>query len=449
MRSRAAPEILIAFRALQGAAISAFGVSAVAIVADVFPPESRGRAMGLATIPVLVGPVIGPMLGGVLSQAFGWRSTFSAMAILGVVILLAVFLFLEETHHYHVLSRVKTVQGAAAWAAIKESQTTPVPTLAPPYRPLLHLIDPVLLPHVLGVLCMQGTLYACMIVIPYKLAAPPYNLGQSLIGVCAMATGLGLLCAAPLGGALADRASRRWPASPSGRMLIGAPAALATFPAAALAFGWALQRELPLGVPLAACVVMGLGIGMFTPAVWALVSIRKQSAAAAAGGAQSAATFVCGGLFVVVTPVGMDSIGIGRFATLLAALCALALSFALASSVRRCKGDCQGGGGGAVEGPAGAVQVVVVDGKDPGSPMPPPPPAAAKGRAAAPGAGGGAPAAGGAAAAGGDAAGGGRDQAGALSGPATPAPEAANGAAAPTAAAPTAAPEAPLAVSAL
>ncbi|KAI8462481.1 MAG: major facilitator superfamily domain-containing protein, partial [Monoraphidium minutum] len=86
---------LIAFRALQGAAISAFGVSAVAIVADVFPPESRGRAMGLATIPVLVGPVIGPMLGGVLSQAFGWRSTFSAMAILGVVILLAVFLFLE------------------------------------------------------------------------------------------------------------------------------------------------------------------------------------------------------------------------------------------------------------------------------------------------------------------------------------------------------------------
>jgi DHA2 family multidrug resistance protein len=65
--------MLIVFRSFQGLAVAGFGVSAQAIVADVFPPDQRGRAMGLAMIPTLVGPVVGPLLGGVLSQTLGWR----------------------------------------------------------------------------------------------------------------------------------------------------------------------------------------------------------------------------------------------------------------------------------------------------------------------------------------------------------------------------------------
>lgn len=50
-----------------------------------------------------MGPLVGPLVGGALSQALGWRSTFAAMAILGAVIDAALLLFMEETHHYHVL----------------------------------------------------------------------------------------------------------------------------------------------------------------------------------------------------------------------------------------------------------------------------------------------------------------------------------------------------------
>ncbi|KAI8462625.1 MAG: major facilitator superfamily domain-containing protein [Monoraphidium minutum] len=95
-------EVLVAFRALQGAAISAYSVGTSAVMADVFPPEQRGRSMGLLSIPILVGPVIGPLMGGGLSYSLGWRSTFVAMAVMGGAIFVGLIIFLEETSHPHV-----------------------------------------------------------------------------------------------------------------------------------------------------------------------------------------------------------------------------------------------------------------------------------------------------------------------------------------------------------
>ena len=54
-----------------------------AVVADVFPPEQRGTASGLFMIPLLVGPIVGPLLGGGLAEAFGWRSTFICLTVFG------------------------------------------------------------------------------------------------------------------------------------------------------------------------------------------------------------------------------------------------------------------------------------------------------------------------------------------------------------------------------
>ena len=54
-----------------------------AVVADVFPPEQRGTASGLFMIPLLVGPIVGPLLGGGLAEAFGWRSTFIFLTVFG------------------------------------------------------------------------------------------------------------------------------------------------------------------------------------------------------------------------------------------------------------------------------------------------------------------------------------------------------------------------------
>ena len=62
-------------------AVAAYFSLGGGVVADVFPPEERGAASGLFMIPLLIGPIVGPLLGGGLAQAFGWRSTFICLTV--------------------------------------------------------------------------------------------------------------------------------------------------------------------------------------------------------------------------------------------------------------------------------------------------------------------------------------------------------------------------------
>lgn len=73
---------LLILRTIQGLIVGASIIVAQAAVADVFPSKERGAAMEALLGPMLVGPVIAPILMGVLSQAFSWRATFVLLAAL-------------------------------------------------------------------------------------------------------------------------------------------------------------------------------------------------------------------------------------------------------------------------------------------------------------------------------------------------------------------------------
>ncbi|KAI8467611.1 MAG: major facilitator superfamily domain-containing protein [Monoraphidium minutum] len=92
-------EMLLAMRAVQGFVVASCATTSNAILADIFAPQERGRAMGIAAVPFLVGPVIGPLLGGGLSQSLGWRSTFAALTIVGGAITIAQLLVLQARRH--------------------------------------------------------------------------------------------------------------------------------------------------------------------------------------------------------------------------------------------------------------------------------------------------------------------------------------------------------------
>jgi EmrB/QacA subfamily drug resistance transporter len=80
---------LISFRVLQGiGAAMIFGTS-MAILTSVFPPNERGRALGINVAAVYVGLSLGPPLGGFLTQQFGWRSIFLVNLPLGAIALVA------------------------------------------------------------------------------------------------------------------------------------------------------------------------------------------------------------------------------------------------------------------------------------------------------------------------------------------------------------------------
>lgn len=83
------PEMLIAFRAVQG--IGAGGLAALSqvIMADIISPRERGRYMGLFGAVMAVATIGGPLLGGVIADSWGWRWNFFValpVAVLALII---------------------------------------------------------------------------------------------------------------------------------------------------------------------------------------------------------------------------------------------------------------------------------------------------------------------------------------------------------------------------
>ena len=77
--------ILIFFRVLQAIGSGMIFSTSVAIITSVFPAKERGRAMGIAVSAVYLGLSLGPFVGGILTQYFGWRSIFFFVVPLGLI----------------------------------------------------------------------------------------------------------------------------------------------------------------------------------------------------------------------------------------------------------------------------------------------------------------------------------------------------------------------------
>ncbi len=93
MLSAIAPSaaVLIASRVLQGIGGAMIFSTGVAILTSVFPAEERGKALGINVAAVYLGLSLGPFLGGLLTEHFGWRSIFVLNVPLGLIIIAFIF----------------------------------------------------------------------------------------------------------------------------------------------------------------------------------------------------------------------------------------------------------------------------------------------------------------------------------------------------------------------
>jgi EmrB/QacA subfamily drug resistance transporter len=87
--------MLIFFRIFQGAGSAMVFATGIAILTSVYPPEERGKVLGIAVAAVYIGLSCGPFFGGFLTQHFSWRSIFLINIPFGVIILLLIFLKLK------------------------------------------------------------------------------------------------------------------------------------------------------------------------------------------------------------------------------------------------------------------------------------------------------------------------------------------------------------------
>ena len=87
---------LLLFRVLQGLGGGGMVPVSQSILADSFPPAKRGQGFALFGIAVVVAPVVGPTLGGWLSDNYGWEWCFLINGPVGLLSMVLVYLILRE-----------------------------------------------------------------------------------------------------------------------------------------------------------------------------------------------------------------------------------------------------------------------------------------------------------------------------------------------------------------
>jgi MFS transporter, DHA2 family, multidrug resistance protein len=88
--------LLVAFRLIQGATGGAMQPLSQAVLLEAFPPHERGKAMGFWGLGIVVAPILGPVLGGWLTDTYSWRWVFYINLPVGIVSLVMTKLYVFD-----------------------------------------------------------------------------------------------------------------------------------------------------------------------------------------------------------------------------------------------------------------------------------------------------------------------------------------------------------------
>src|SRR6202030_3597431 len=89
-------QTLLLFRIMQGLGGGGMVPVATSILVDAFPPTKRGQAFAVYGVAVVVAPVVGPTLGGWLSDNVSWHWCFLINVPVGVLAMAAISIILPE-----------------------------------------------------------------------------------------------------------------------------------------------------------------------------------------------------------------------------------------------------------------------------------------------------------------------------------------------------------------
>jgi MFS family permease len=278
--------LMVASRGVQGLGCAAVPTAVMGMLARSFPPQRRNRVMGAWGAANGIGQAIGPPVGGLVADAFGWRAIFGALIPITIgVLVLTLRVVPRDSGHGTPIDGVGagalTVGVALLMTAATAAPQPGVPVWLPVIGAVLGIaslagfvvaglrrvapfIDPRLLVEVrwlrsaTGVFVQQTTLAAVLVAVPLHLTGV-VGLSVSMTGLLVFALPLVWAAAAPLVGVLADRIGPRPVLRCGLTMLVAVDIGLAVL------LGSGVQRLAPMiGLLLAA----GLGVALVqTPAL--------------------------------------------------------------------------------------------------------------------------------------------------------------------------------------
>ncbi|KAK7753312.1 hypothetical protein SLS62_004831 [Diatrype stigma] len=360
-------EQLVAFRFLAGLGGSAPLAIGGGVLTDheylVFTPEERGKALSVYALMPLLGPAIGPIAGGFITEGASWRWVFYATTIADAIVQGAGLFFLRETYAPVLLARRRD-------ALIKETGNT---TLRTPYddetdddddnghsglsgnkredcshssrssnmRVLLKTLriafvrpfrllatQPIIQFLALYMMYLYGLMYIVLSTFPTLWSAPRpagYGMGVGVGGLNYLSLGLGCF----LGAQTAARAQDRIYAAlkrrngnaaagrPEYRVPLMVPAALLV-PAGLLIYGWTAQQKTHWVGPDAGVVLFSAGVIVGNGCVQGYVVDAYPRYAASGMAAVTVLRSLAGFGFPLFAPAMYDRLGMGWSNTILA-----------------------------------------------------------------------------------------------------------------------------------
>lgn len=241
---------------LVGIGEASFVILSPTFVADMFPPEKRGRVMGVFYLAIPVGTALGYLLGGVMGPKYGWRTPFYVGAAPGVLLALLLLLIPEPTL----------------------GQFDPPESKVPERDTLRSLIrNPAFLTATLGMAMMTFALGGLQVWMPTFLhRAHGYSLQAAglIFGLSTLVNGL---VASLAGGWISDRLLRR---TKSAHYLVSAVSLGLGIPAMCVAL-FASGRTMVVGIFVAEFLLL-LNTGPLNAAVISSVGPHVRAAALAA-----------------------------------------------------------------------------------------------------------------------------------------------------------------------
>ncbi|EFQ31211.1 major facilitator superfamily transporter [Colletotrichum graminicola] len=275
------------------------GVATITIgsgtIADLMPRDERGRAVSIWSVGTILGPMVGPVIGGSVTERLGWRWMFFVISIVIGVVCIIAFLVLRETYPPVLLerkaARIRKETGNPNYRSSLTPDYTPGElfrrSIARPMR--LLLCCPFVTVLCAYVAVLYGTLYLLFATYSFVFTEV-YGFSTVAVGLVFLPGGLATLCGAFYVGAFSDRTLKRRAAArgvnaPEDRLapIITLPGALA-FPAGLFAYGWLVEGHIHWAAPLAGTAVTGFGsILVFTGIQTYLIDAFEGYAASAVG----------------------------------------------------------------------------------------------------------------------------------------------------------------------
>ncbi|KAL8929237.1 MAG: hypothetical protein Q9208_001320 [Pyrenodesmia sp. 3 TL-2023] len=318
--------MLTGFRFLAGCAGSAALTIGGGTIADVMPPEERGKAMAIFVMGPVLGPSLGPVAGGFLAQAAGWRWIFWLLTILAGLMTILTFLFLRETYAPKLLrDKAKKLQQETGQDQYKSKLEIDLPARVLFMRAITRPSKMLLLsPIVLGLSSYMALVYAYIYLLfttfPSVFEAQ-YDFSTGTIGLAYLGMGVGMAGAAVVVGYTSDwqvakmaaKSGERKPEYRLPIMMLGSP----LIAAGLFIYGWSSEAKTHWAVPIIGTVPIGAGLMfVFTP-----VSTYLIDAFTTAASALAAATLfrsVLSAVLPLAGPSMYESLGFGWGNSLLA-----------------------------------------------------------------------------------------------------------------------------------